>query len=78
MPDRPVLPRRPASVSGSELRLVLVALIGAAGLGALLSYSLAPEISLELAAGGEEIATWLAEKLEGLIWEFFNLAAPTP
>ncbi len=76
MPDRPILPRRPAPVAGSEFKIVLGALIVAAGLGALISYPLAPEVSLELVASGEEIAIWVAEKLEELIWELFNLAAP--
>ncbi len=73
MPDRTNLPRRPVPVTGTEFRSVLIFLILAACTGAFVTYPLVPEFSLELTSGGEEIAFWLAERLEGLIWEFFNL-----
>ena len=73
MPDRTNLPRRPVPVSGTEFRSVLIILILAACTGALVAYPLTPKVSLELNAAGEEFATWFAERLEGLIWEFFNL-----
>ncbi len=78
MPHRPLLPRRPASVAGPEFRITLAILIATAGLGALVSYPLAPEVSWELTAEGEEMATWFTEQLEDLIWELFNLAAAAP
>ena len=57
---------------------MLVALIMAACLDALVSYLLALEISWELTAHGKETATWLAKRLEGLIWELCNLAVSLP
>ena len=57
---------------------MLVALIMAACPDALVSYLLAPEISWELTAHGKETATWLAKRLEGLIWGLCNLAVSLP